>query len=478
MSYGLPPGAAAAAAATSTAAQAASAAASPAQVQKAQQQAFSIASNFSQQVGPPTRLALSELNKALPEIRAGVALAKDAEEKLIEALDDLSGQLSAQKWYVRAVDNDMIPIAERAVRQARQGVQLLRGYRGSVESVLQNVTNIQTLLRRKEFVFNSGSTHFKHKVDSCRDLRMFSGQLRNVSPHLRGISSEMGQIRQTLDYYGNRQGKQTRNQTQQLLINLKLTVNDMMAAMTDFMRSGVKVSAVRAYIDLQNGSNCGKTGGTKYIGPIPRPQPGQPGYGDRNNYAPMTVEDHANTCHGLNQFGPIMRLVAKKQGRTWTAYRQRWNRLSNSDKKRNIVTGFDEARKVLKGLRDRKIPNARAAFIKLFSGMSDAIGRSGPGVGLSQARIDQFGPFPTAYLEFNAARSQVIRAQMDASKYEPVVTPFVNPANVQCQHGSGYAGIFGGDDDDGEPMNPMLVVGGGLVAGLAVAHFLPNLLRR
>jgi hypothetical protein len=319
MSYGLPPGAAAAAAATSTAAQAASAAASSAQVKQAQQQAFSIASNFSQKVGPPTRLALSELNKALPEIRAGVALAKDAEENLVEALDDLSGQLSAQRWIVRATTNDMIPIAERAVRQARQGVQLLRGYRGSVESVLQNVTNIQTLLRRKEFVFNSASKHFKHKVDSCRDLRQFSGQLRNVSPHLRGISSEMGQIRQTLDYYGKRQGKQTRNQTQQLLINLKLTVNDMMAAMTDFMRSGSKISVVRALIDNEipfipgNGPNCGLTGGTKYVGPRPIPQPGQPGYADPNNYAPMTVEDHANACGGLNQFGFIMRLVAKKQ---------------------------------------------------------------------------------------------------------------------------------------------------------------------
>lgn len=132
---------------------------------------------------------------------------------------------------------------------------------------------------------------------------------------------------------------------------------------------------------------------------------------------------------------------------------------------------------MLKKLRDKKIPQARAAFIKLFSGMSDALGRSGPGVGLSQARIDQFGPFPTGYLQFNAALGQVIQAQMTARQLEPVVTPFINPANVQCQYGSGYAGIFGGDADV-EPMNPMLVVGGGLVAGLAVAHFFPNLLRR
>lgn len=469
MSYGLPPGAAAA---VSAGAAAASSAASPAQIQQAQQQAFSIASNFSQQVGPPTRLALSELNKALPEVRAGLVLAKDAEEKLVEALNDLSQQLSAQKWYVRATTNDMIPIAERAVRQARQGVQLLRGYRGSVESVVQNVENIQTLLRRKEFVFNPASNHFKHKVDSCRDLRQFSGQMGNVYTHLRGIGSEMAQIRQTLDHYGKRQGKQTRNQTVQLLINLKLTVNDMMAAMTDFMRNGAKISAIRAYIDLQNGSNCGLTGGTKYIGPSTTA-----GYADRSNYVPMTVEDHANACDGLNQFGFIMRLVAKKQGRTWTAYRQRWNRLSNSDKKRNIVTGFDEARKLLKGLRDRKIPNARAAFVKMFSGMSDALGRSGPGVGLSQARIDQFGPIPTGYLQFNAALSQVIQAQMVARQYESVVSAIINPANVQCQHGSGYAGIFGGDDD-GEPMNPMGILGVGMAVGVGVAHFFPNLFRR
>ena len=191
----------------------------------------------------------------------------------------------------------------------------------------------------------------------------------------------------------------------------------------------------------------------------------------------MTVEDHANTCHGLNQFSFVMRLVAKKQGRTWTQYRQRWNRLSNSDKKRNIVTGFQQMRGQLEVLRDRVIPKARAAFVKLFSGMSDALGRSGPGVGLSQSRIDQFGPIPTAYLQLNGALGQVIQSQMTASQYQSVVSAIINPSNVQCQQGSGYAGIFGGDDD-GEPMNPMLAVGGGLVAGLAVAHFFPNLLRR
>ena len=478
MSYGLPPGVAAAA---SAAAGAASSAASSAQIQQAQQQSFSIASNFSQRVGPPIRQALGELGRALPEVRAGLILARDAEEKLVEALDDLSGQLSAQRWIVRATSNNMIPIAERAVRQARQGVQLLRGYKGSVESIVQNATSIQAILRRKEFVFNPASNHFKHKVDSCSDLRMFSGQLSNVSPHLRGISQEFLQIRKTLDYYGKRQGKQTRNQTQQLLINLKLTVNDMMAAMTDFMRNGSKISVVRAYIDLQNGSNCGLTGGTKYVGP--RPTSGmsqaeiQALYSDPRNRAPMTVEDHANDCGGLNQFSFIMRLVAKKQGRTWTAYRQRWNRLSNSDKKRNIVTGFKEARGKLEVLRDRKIPQARSAFIKLFSGMSDALGRSGPGVGLSQARIDQFGPIPTAYLQLNGAWAQTIQAQMTARQYQSVVSAIINPSNVQCQPGSGYAGIFSGDDD-GEPMNPLLAVGGGLAAGLAAAHFFPNLLGR
>ena len=471
MSYGLPPGAAAA---VSAAAAAASSSASPAQIQQAQQQAFSIASNFSQAVGPPIRQALSELGRALPEMSAGLILATDAEEELVKALDDLSKQLSAQKWYVRVADNDMVPIAERAVRQARQSVQLMRGYKGSVESIVQNVTNIQTMLRRKEFVFNPASPTSRHKVDSCRDLRMFNGQMGNVTTHLRGIGSEMGQIRQTLDYYGKDQGRQTRNQTKQLLTNLKLTVNDMMAAMTDFMRNGAKISAIRAYIDLRNGSNCGKTGGTKYIGP---PELLPAAAADPQYRAPMTVEDHANTCTGLNEFSFILRLVAKEQGRTWTAYRQRWKRLSNSDKKRNIVTGFKRARGQLEFLRDQKIPEARAAFVKLFSGMSDALGRSGPGVGLSQARIDQFGPIPTAYLQFNGALSQVIQAQMTARQYESVVSAVINPSNVQCQHGSGYAGIFGGDDD-GEPMNPMLVVGGGLVAGLAAAHFFPNLFRR
>jgi len=51
-----------------------------------------------------------------------------------------------------------------------------------------------------------------------------------------------------------------------------------------------------------------------------------------------------------------------------------------------------------------------------------------------------------------------------------------SPSFVQCEIGSGYAGLF--SDDEGEEMSPLVVIGGSLLVGAALAHFLPSLLGR
>ena len=171
-----------------------------------------------------------------------------------------------------------------------------------------------------------------------------------------------------------------------------------------------------------------------------------------------------------------MKRTARKQGRTWTQYRQRWNRLSDTDKERNITTAFKRLRKVLNNIRDRDIPAERKKFVDAFRGMAQVLGRSGPGAGLTQSDINGFGPIPKAYLNLSGALGQAMRLRAQAAQLEPMMTAFSNPANVSCESGSSYAGIFG--EKENEPLSPMMVVGGGLVAGVAVAYLFPNLLRR
>lgn len=445
-----------------------------------QSQAFIVSSNFSQGVGPSVQKAIQFLGPAISELRDGIADAAEAEADLREALQEIQGQFDSMlriaKWGGDILSSRMISTAEQGVRQGYNALALIGPYRKDVEEIEQSGTRILSRIRQKQFIYNR-SKHLKHRVDSCSDLRAFDLQMSNSTSFFTGIVQQLWGVSRVLRAYGDPTGKQRRNQTKQLITGMIHTVNDMMTSITSVMRNGMKVKTLRIFIDVSNDSYCGQVGGTKYIGPASLL--GTPASMDPKYRAPMTREDHANSCDGLNQLSGLMRLVAKKQGRSWTDYRQRWNRLSNSDKDRNIVEAFSQARNLLKGLRDRKLPKARARFVDLFRGMAEVGGQSdfsrmSPREEL--AALVQWGPIAKASMSLNKAIVQAANAKVFAIRNASLVSAVINPSNVQCQSGSGYAGIFGGDD--GEPMNPMLAVGGGLVAGVAVAHFLPNLLMR
>tara|TARA_Y100001938_G_scaffold145305_1_gene221647 strand:- start:851 stop:2227 length:1377 start_codon:yes stop_codon:yes gene_type:complete len=449
-----------------------------------QTSAFSVATDVSKDIGIPVWVAMGEMDKALPELRKGTREIQDAHAQLVEAIESLgemSGAIGAAYVASQVTNtfdriNDLTRGFLLSLEYTRAAKKVLGEYKKDVESILESGEEIRRRVGQRKFAYQTGTGPQKHTVDSCRDLRSFDHQLTGMTGHIRRITQEIDSVRKTLDFYGSNAGKRRRKKTKELMTNTKHVINYTISALTSVMRSSW-ISILRKYIDKANGDTCGGSGGKIYIGPTHpyRPRAEARERLDPNNYRDATAQDYASRCHGLNQLSGLMRRMADVEGLTWTQYRQRWNRWSKDKKERQILLALKRVRKQLENLRDRDIPNARAEFVDAFRGMSKAVGRSGPGVGLSKSDIKEFGPIPKALLHVNAARGQGIRLGMQAAQTEPLMTAFSNPANVSCQSTSNYAGIFGGDD--GEPMNPMLIVGGGFVAGLAVAHFFPNLLR-
>jgi hypothetical protein len=438
---------------------------------------FSLATDFSKQIGIPLTGAVSQVDKLLPELQSATSDIREAHAELgkaVETLGEASGAIAAAFVATQVTNtfdriNDLSRGFLVSLEHARAVKEVLGGYKEDVESILASGMQIRAVLMQRRFIYQTGTGPQRHMVDSCADLRRFDNQLAGVSRHIQRGVQEMFSMRQTLDYYGTNAGKRHRKKTKELMTGTINAISYTMGALTSVMRSSW-IGIIRRYIDGANESNCGLTGGTKYIGPHTAE-----GYRDRSSYVPMTATDHANTCHGLNKLSGLMRRMAPVEGLTWTQYRQRWNRWSNDKKERQILLALKRVRKQLSNLKNRDIPDARADFVNAFRGMSKAVGRSGPGVGLSTSDIKEFGPIPKALVALNDALGRATRLRMQAARAEPLMTAFSNPANVSCQTGGGYSGIFGGDD--GEPLSPLVVVGGGLVAGLAVAHFLPNLLR-
>ena len=434
---------------------------SPAVAQQ-QQQAFSIATNISKQVGPQVRAAVDDINAALPQAIQGRYALLDARDKLrgiqltLNVASDLAGILGSGGAAVFNLavgrPKDLVDRAER----------LVTAYEADVSYVVSMVrSGILPKLERKTLVFNPTSAYNKHTVDSCSDLRKFSADSDNLPTDLHQLGLDLLALRRKLDFYGSAEGKQQRNQTKQLMTDAKLYVTDLTTALTGIMRSEGIIRSTRRWIDRLN-DNSGSNA-------CSYPRRGSSGIYSR--------------CWGLNAAEGLLKPLAEQQGLSWNTYRDKWmgsgrylNRgLSDSDKERNIVTALGKIRYLLAGVRDRTIPNARALFVNTFAGMGDVLGKGTASFTASQRRA--FGVLPQGYLELVDAYLAVTNAKNQATAMAPTFVFVNNPANVQCQAGSGYAGIFGGDDD-GEPMNSLLVVGGGLVAGLAVAHFFSDRRRR
>ena len=452
MTYGITPGQA------STAAGAAAAKAPGKSVKKAQQEMFSIATNASKLVGPEVQRAQLYANYAVDLIKAAHTDLAVAENELVNALNEARAFSYWAKVLIVNLGYEELPYAEYTLARA---LPLVRAYKQDVYDAYSAAVSIRyNSLPGLSFKYRD-TTVGKYDVRSCSNLRSFKYYADGAKPKLGDIYRALSKIRSTLYFYGSTAGKQRRNQTKQLIIDAKLAVNEAMTLLTRIARSGAAVRSIRALIDLQNDNAfCG--GGRNKT----RKADG--------SLRDMTNEEEAAYCHGLNNFAQIFRLVAAKQGRSWTNYRQRWNDLSNERKRTEIVNGLVMFREdVLRPLRNRKIPKAREKFEEAFAGMSDVINKRT--ANFTSAQRAAMGDLPRATLQLTDALNAVRQADAQANSLALPLALMGDLSPVQCQQGSGYAGIFGGDD--GEPMNPMLAVGGGLVAGGAVAHFFPNLLR-
>jgi hypothetical protein len=462
MTYGQPPGAAAAAAAAGQAASAAGSAASAAQVAKAQQQSFTLATNASKLVGPPVEAALVYVNSAVPQISGAVMDLERARSALAPAATTFSEMGALTQWFVTyKVGNHIGPHAASALSNVTTAYNLVQAYEVDAMRVLQSVTRIRYTLQRMTFNYRDTPVG-KYDVKSCSNLRQFKTRASSAKSNLGSIYRDLYQIRETLYSYGSLAGRQRRNQTKQLMTNAKLAVNEAMTALTQMARSGVIVKNIRRGIDITNSAGHRDQGpcGSYYRGSGPTPE----GWND----------SQAAYCRGLNTLEMFFKLVAAKQGRSWTNYRMRWNSLSNSDKERNIVTGLTEFREqVLRPMRNRTIPNAREDFVDAFKGMSDVIGKRRSEY--TAAQYNALGKAAKAALQLTDVMNDVRKAEQQSNSLALPLAVIGDLSPVQCQFGSGYAGLF--SSDDGEPMDPMLLVGGGLMAGVAVAHFFPNLLR-
>lgn len=449
MTYGQPFGVATQAAA---AAATAGAAATPMQIAKAQQQAFTIATNASKLVGPQVATALASAGTISTQLQRDRDLLGQSAAQLLDAHNQFAENMTVGiAVLIRILGAVWGRNTSRIIGAAglmEQAYRLLTEYYSDVNNALLQVNRVYYNLGRVPFKYRS-TVIGKYDVKSCSNLRVFKGQADIAEGVLGSIYQSLHAVRETLYFYGSDAGRQRRNQTKQLMTEAKLGCNDLMAFLTSMARSGVALANLRRWIDLQNDNIC---------------------------ESPYSSGDNAAaTCHGLNSLAAIFQLVAAKQGRSWTNYRMRWRNLSNSDKERNIKTGLTLLREdVIKPLRNRKIPNAREQFVDLFAGMSDVVGKMRGQFTTSQ--YNALGPIAQATLQVTAAMSAVRQADAKADSLQLPLAVLGDLTPVQCQSGSGYAGLF--SSDDGEPMDPMLLVGGGLVAGLAVAHFFPNLLRR
>jgi hypothetical protein len=141
-------------------------------------------------------------------------------------------------------------------------------------------------------------------------------------------------------------------------------------------------------------------------------------------------------------------------------FKEYYKGLRLSQKKNLVKNGLANFRDQLREA-GRGAEEARSELMSIFQGLGKHIaGQSGP-----------TSPAVEGYKGLTAAISTVqgIQAQLASMPAAP------DASVIQCQAGSGYSGIFGGEE--GDASSPLMVVGGGLIAGVAIAHFFPNLLR-
>lgn len=426
--------------------------------------AFQTATQLSTAAGPDLSLAYSHCTQALTRAQSAQREMASAQSQLSKVLRQIRGLNAAAAAAVVVADVFTSTPLLGLVNIAARAEGLMNAYSADMTSLASSLSAINRLLSRRQLVYASGVVN-RYKVNTCTKYRSFSSKIGGLDTATRQAVSEVGRIKRVLESYGSESGRQRRNQTTQLMTDLMIALDGVRTDLTTLMRSGSAIRNIRRYIDLKNNNEyCGADSKTKYIGPQPATAADR---ANSSNYRAMTADEKAAYCYGLNELSFILQYTAAKQGRSWTAYRQRWNRLSNSDKDRNIITGLDEIRTAIKRLRNNALPAARKSFVDAFAGMSQIVGKTSSAFTASQR--NKFGPVPQLALQVNDAFVSIVNARQAMQPYQSTLAVASNPMVIGCQSGSGYAG-YGALEDKSPDWSPLLVMGGAVVLGMIGAH--------
>jgi len=355
---------------------------------------------------------------------------KSAEQELTDALrlmGENAGDLrDVSQW---ASSDKVLKFSWLLPREPRSLLQRLWPTYSVIEPRVKRIRNDLRAMRQtseglvlflSDPSFKYGARPRRPVVDSCADYRSFKRNYDAAVVGMERTRAGLVEMRDRLGFYGTGDGKRMRN--------------EMVVALTVFERD---LNQLADYI------NAVRATGSLVV----------------------TIAAFPRKLWQMI-FKPVSREMDRDAGRTG---RRRRNKEQFRNYYRNLSLA-QQARIVRRGLailRDQ-IRTAAAGVGEAKQGLQDQFR------GIGKVRAGQPGPTSAAVegykgLSVAIRRVQNIQAELRAMPAAPAANA------IQCQSGSGYAGIFGGEE--GEAPSPLMVVGGGLIAGVAVAHFFPNLLR-
>lgn len=291
----------------------------------------------------------------------------------------------------------------------------VRRIQTDLRAMRQTSEGLVQFLYRPSFMYGG-----RPVVDSCADYRSFKRNYDSAVVALAETQAGLVEMRDRLGFYGTQDGKRMRN--------------ELVVALTIFERD---LNRLADYIN-----------GIRSTGSLV-----------------VTIAAFPRKLWQMI-FKPVSREMDRDAGRTGRRRRTK-EQFRNYYKDLSLAQQVRVVRRGLAILRDQ-IRTAATGVGEAKQGLQEQFR------GIGKVRAGQPAPNSAAvegYRGLTAAISTVqgIQAELSSMPAAP------NASVIQCQSGSGYAGIFGGEA--GEASSPLMVVGGGLIAGVAVAHFFPNLSR-
>jgi len=389
-------------------------------LQTAMFEASTVASQQIERQRTFNRAKIREIESVPNELRAVERELRDALNTMGEHAGDLR---DVSRW---ASSDKVLQFSWLLPREPRSLLQRLWPAYSVIEP---RVRRIQTDLRAMRQT-SEGLVQFLYRpsfmyggrpvVDSCADYRSFKRNYDNAVVALAETQAGLVEMRDRLGFYGTGDGKRMRN--------------ELVVALTVFGRD---LNQLADYID-----------GIRSTGALV-----------------VTIAAFPRKLWQMI-FKPVSREMDRDAGRTGRSRRTK-EQFRNYYKDLSLAQQSRIVRRGLAILRDQ-IRTAAVGVGEAKQGLQDQFR------GIGKVRAGQPAPNSAAvqgYKGLTAAISTVqgIQSELRAIPAAPAASA------IQCQSGSGYAGIFGGEE--GEAPSPLMVVGGGLIAGVAVAHFFPNLLR-